>query len=209
VSLAHGQTAPDTEKLQEVTVTGSRTIRNALDMGFTRTLILFDGKRVPPTSHDGTVDVNMIPQMLLHRVDVVTGGASAIYGSDAVTGVVSFVLDKHFNGLMVNAFSGISHDRDDKINDQGIAWGTDLFDRQGHFEASFQNHDDPDVLLRSQRAWGREVWTVQGGGGTPANPVPYHLVNNTRIAGSSPGRRFNFSGGSAMATVHAHAPFAV
>jgi iron complex outermembrane receptor protein len=171
-SLSGGPAAPNP----------SANVLNLRNMGFTRTLILFDGKRVPPTSPDGTVDVNMIPQILLHRVDVVTGGASAIYGSDAVTGVVNFVVDKHFNGLMVNAYSGISHDRDDKINDQGIAWGTDLFDGRGHFEASFQNHDDPNVLLRSQRAWGRDVWTVQGGG-IAANP--YHLVNNTRIAGST------------------------
>ena len=177
-SLSGGPAAPNP----------SANVLNLRNMGFTRTLILFDGKRVPPTSPDGTVDVNMIPQMLLQRVDVVTGGASAIYGSDAVTGVVNFIVDKHFNGLMVNAYAGISHDHDGRINDEGIAWGTDLFGGRGHFEASFENHDDPSVLLRSQRQWGRNVWTVQPNGtvacGTKTCSL-FQLVDNTRISSST------------------------
>ena len=57
---------------------------NLRNMGAVRTLILFDGHRVPPTNVTGIVDTDMIPQQLLQRVDVVTGGASAGYGSDAV-----------------------------------------------------------------------------------------------------------------------------
>ena len=67
---------------------------NLRNMGTQRTLILFDGLRVPSTSTSGVVDVDMVPQMLLQRVDVVTGGASAVYGSDAVTGVVNFITDR-------------------------------------------------------------------------------------------------------------------
>lgn len=166
----------------------SENVLNLRNMGYTRTLILYDGKRVPPTSPDGTVDVNMIPQMLLQRVDVVTGGASAVYGSDAVTGVVNFVTNTHFNGLKVDANAGISHDRDDKTYDQGIAWGKSLFGGRGHFEASFENRDDPSILLRSQRGWGRDVWTVQGAG-TAADP--FHLVGNSRIATSTFGGLIN------------------
>jgi iron complex outermembrane recepter protein len=160
----------------------SANVLNLRNMGFTRTLILYDGKRVPPTSPDGTTDVNMIPQLLLQRVDIVTGGASAVYGSDAVTGVVNFVTDTHFTGLKVQANAGISADHDDRTYDQGIAWGTDLFGGRGHLEASFENRADPSIMLRTQRAWGREDWTAQGAG-TAANP--YHLVGNTRIGTSS------------------------
>ena len=64
-------------------------------LGPNRTLILEDGRRVPATFFDGTVDTNILPQMLVQRVEVVTGGASAVYGSDAVTGVVNFILDRH------------------------------------------------------------------------------------------------------------------
>jgi outer membrane cobalamin receptor len=66
---------------------------NVHGLGVIRTLILLDGNRVPGTFYDTTVNVDMLPQMLVQRVDVVTGGASAVYGSDAVGGVVNYVLD--------------------------------------------------------------------------------------------------------------------
>jgi iron complex outermembrane receptor protein len=72
---------------------------NLRSFGVIRTLVLLDGQRVPATNFNGQVDTNTLPQMLVQRVDVVTGGASAVYGSDAVTGVVNFVLDTKFNGL--------------------------------------------------------------------------------------------------------------
>lgn len=75
---------------------------NYLDLrgvGPVRALVLLDGRRVPPTSYEGTVDTNLLPQLLVQRIDVVTAGASAVYGSDAVSGVVNFVLDTKFNGV--------------------------------------------------------------------------------------------------------------
>src|ERR1700722_3284201 len=72
---------------------------NLRNLGVIRTLVLLDGQRVAPSNRDGTVDVDSLPQMLMSRVDVVTGGASAVYGSDAVAGVVNFVLDKKFDGF--------------------------------------------------------------------------------------------------------------
>jgi len=156
----------------------SANVLNLRNMGYLRTLVLYDGKRVPPTSPDGTTDVNMIPQMLLQRVDIVTGGASAVYGSDAVTGVVNFVTDTHFTGFKAQANAGISGDYDGRTYDQGVAWGKDLFGGRGHFEVSLENRSNPSILYRNQRAWGRDVWTVQGAG-TAVNP--YHLVQNTRL----------------------------
>jgi len=78
------------------------------NFGTQRTLILLDGHRVPASNQDGTVDVDTLPQMLMSRVDVVTGGASAVYGSDAVAGVVNFILDKKFDGFKYNFNAGIS-----------------------------------------------------------------------------------------------------
>src|SRR6185437_3800838 len=62
-------------------------------LGTTRALTLIDGQRVVPANIGGTVDISQFPQLLIKRVDVVTGGASASWGSDAVSGVVNFVLD--------------------------------------------------------------------------------------------------------------------
>src|SRR4051812_30074004 len=81
---------------------------NLHGLGTIRTLILMDGNRVPGTFYDTTVNVDMLPQMLVQRVDVVTGGASAVYGSDAVAGVVNYVLDHHFVGFKGLVQGGIS-----------------------------------------------------------------------------------------------------
>ena len=65
----------------------------------TRTLTLVDTERVVPTATGGGVDVTLIPSMLVARTEVVTGGASAVYGSDAVAGVVNIILDKKLDGF--------------------------------------------------------------------------------------------------------------
>ena len=166
----------------------SASVMNLRNLGFARTLVLFDGLRVPPTSPDGLVDANMIPEMLLQRVDVVTGGASAVYGSDAVGGVVNFITDTHFNGLKLEAQTGVSTYGDDPSYKTGLAVGTKLFGGRGHFEGSIQYYDDYGILSRRSRDLGKDDWTVQGGG-TAANP--YHLVENTRISTTSFGGLIN------------------
>ncbi|MRW91459.1 TonB-dependent receptor [Duganella sp. FT80W] len=166
------------------TTNNSGNLQNLRGLGFARTLVLWDGHRLPATTQDQLVDTDMIPQMLLKRVDIVTGGASAVYGSDAVTGVVNFITDTRFTGVKVQASGGVSTYGDDKTADLGIAGGTDLADGRGHVIASYQYRNDPGVLYRTDRPWGTHQWTAQGAG-TVANP--YHLVDNTRIATSSYG----------------------
>lgn len=77
-------------------------------LGVGRTLVLVDGQRSVASTVGGTVDINTIPQDLVKRVEVVTGGASAAYGSDAVGGVVNFILDTNFKGYKFSADTGIS-----------------------------------------------------------------------------------------------------
>ena len=79
---------------------------NLRNLDPTRTLVLMDGHRVPPTLFNGVVDVDIIPQLLIQRVDVVTGGVSAVYGSDAISGVVNYIIDRKFNGLKLDASYG-------------------------------------------------------------------------------------------------------
>jgi iron complex outermembrane receptor protein len=79
---------------------------NLRSLGVNRTLILLDGHRTPASAVTGDVDINTIPQQLVQRVDVVTGGASADYGSDAVGGVVNFILDKEYTGFKASADYG-------------------------------------------------------------------------------------------------------
>src|SRR6185503_2983455 len=77
------------------------------NLGLSRTLVLVDGQRhVAGDLNTNAVDINSIPPALVDRVEVVTGGASAIYGSDAVSGVVNIILKKRFEGLQVDAQAG-------------------------------------------------------------------------------------------------------
>jgi len=147
------------------------------NFGAQRTLVLFDGHRVAPTNANGTVDVDTLPQMLMSRVDVVTGGASAVYGSDAVTGVVNFVLDKNFTGLKLDANAGISNYGDGFSYKTGAAAGMDLFGGRGHVEVAVE-HFNQDGVPITDRPYGPQYWTIAGAG-TAANP--YVNVQNTRV----------------------------
>ncbi len=79
---------------------------NLRGLGTVRTLVLVDGKRSAPASVDGVTDINTIPQSLIKQIEVVTGGASAAYGSGAIGGVVNFILDKDFTGVRATADYG-------------------------------------------------------------------------------------------------------
>ncbi|MFO1248207.1 MAG: TonB-dependent receptor [Alphaproteobacteria bacterium] len=99
-----------------------------------RTLVLLDSQRVVGGNFNGAVDVSQMPQMLIQRVDVVTGGASASWGSDAVAGVINFVTDKKFEGFKANAQAGISTYGDMGQTLFQAAAGTSFAGGRGHFE---------------------------------------------------------------------------
>jgi iron complex outermembrane receptor protein len=105
-------------------------------LGTIRTLTLFDGQRVVGANVTGVPDISEFPQLLIKRVDVVTGGASASYGSDAVGGVVNFVTDKRFEGFKAQAQGGIATYGDDGQFLLGAAAGRALFDDRLHLEGS-------------------------------------------------------------------------
>ncbi len=159
---------------------------NVLDLrnfGVQRTLILLDGHRATPSNDDGTVDIDTLPQMLVTRIDIVTGGASAVYGSDAVTGVVNFVLDKKFEGLKFDGNTGISTYADAMSTNLGVAAGMDLFGGRGHIEASAEyRHRDP--VNQSARPYGpASAFAAEVGTGTAADP--FNAVPNGRRPNSS------------------------
>ena len=155
---------------------------NLRDLGAIRTLILEDGHRVPGTFYDTTVDIDMLPQMLMSRVEVVTGGASAVYGSDAVTGVVNFILDKQFAGFKAEMQAGISGYGDAKSFHVGLAGGETIVG--GHLIWSVEYRDRaalPDASARPLGALGTSVV----GAGTATSP--YTLVSNIRQSNTAPG----------------------
>jgi len=113
---------------------------NLRALGTQRVLTLLNGTRAVPTASSlaNGVDSNMLPQMLISRVDVVTGGASAVYGSDAVSGVVNYVLDEKFKGIKAVAQVGLSNHGDDLSYRYGVAYGTSLGESV-HIIASYEH----------------------------------------------------------------------
>jgi iron complex outermembrane receptor protein len=157
------------------------------NFGPSRTLVLLDGHRVAPNNQDGSVNIDTLPQMLMERVDIVTGGASAVYGSDAVAGVVNFVLDKDFTGLTFKGDIGQSDYSDAEEYQLGAAWGTSLFSDRGHFEiAARMRHQD--MIPQHQRPYAEDgqSWLLTGNG-SPANPftnTPFSRVFNSAVNGN-------------------------
>jgi outer membrane receptor protein involved in Fe transport len=143
---------------------------NLRNFGQNRTLVLLDGMRLPVSNQDGAVDISTLPQMLMSRVDVVTGGGSAVYGSDAITGVVNFILDKNFNGFKYEANAGISGYADGFKYKVNAAAGTDLFGGRGHIEGAIQ-YQHGDGVLQGARPIFAHQFSSYNTGNTPANPV--------------------------------------
>ena len=148
-------------------------VGNYLDLryfGPSRTLVLIDGLRLPPTSSNGALDTNIVPQSLVKRVDVVTtGGASAVHGSDAVAGVVNFVLDHDFTGLKFNVQSGLSNYGDNESYKIGATFGTPLLDDRAHFLLSADHYNSKGVHEPSHRPEQGHYYITAGTGLSPAN----------------------------------------
>ncbi len=159
-------------------------VLNLRNFGTTRTLILFNGNRVAATNATGETDINTLPQGLIERVDVVTGGASAVYGTDAVTGVVNFVINAKFDGLKATAQSGISQYGDNASWKVSLVGGTDLFSGRGHAEFSLSHYNSDGIPTMMTRPNGPKMYT-EPGNGTAANP--YQLVANSRLPNYTPG----------------------
>jgi iron complex outermembrane receptor protein len=110
--------------------TGGGSYLNMRGLNANRTLVLLDGSRVPPADKRGTVNVDNFPTALIRSVDVVTGGASAAYGADALGGVTNFILDREFEGLKINASTGMNeYNRDGENWNLSIAGGRQFGDR--------------------------------------------------------------------------------
>src|SRR5690606_30519271 len=90
---------------------GAATV-NLRGLGLNRTLVLMDGRRVQPVNGLLVVDLNTIPSAAIERVEIITGGAAAVYGADAIAGVVNFILKRDFEGFDVNAQYTITEEGD-------------------------------------------------------------------------------------------------
>lgn len=129
---------------------------NFLDLrglGTARTLVLVNGKRhITASAGSYEIDVNTIPIDLLERVDIVTGGNSAVYGSDAVAGVVNFVLKRDFEGLELDAQGGISSRGDRGTYSASLTWGRNFADGRGNVALSAEYSRQEPLYFRDRDA---------------------------------------------------------
>jgi iron complex outermembrane recepter protein len=187
--------------------TGGANQLSARDLGVTRTLVLLDGRRVVGSGMSPAVDVNLLPQNLVQRVDVVTGGASAAYGSDAVAGVVNFILDTKFTGLKGSFNFSQTDYSDGRIVSGDLAYGTRIGDR-GHFLLSANYYKGEGIdFYDHQRKWfqpglrllNNPDWTATNGqpGTIVRNDAGYNSTPGGVIA-SGPLRGINFLPGGAV-----------
>lgn len=119
-------------------------------LGPTRTLVLVNGRRLNPSVNDGTVDLNNVPTRLIDRVEVVTGGASAVYGSDALAGVVNFILKKDFSGVDLGTQFGQSAQGDGSERQVDLIVGGNFADDRGNMTA-FASWYKRDSILQADR----------------------------------------------------------
>src|SRR5688572_27312849 len=119
-------------------VGASGSFLNLRGMGANRTLVLLDGSRVIPADAGGSTNIDNFPTALMQRVDVITGGASAAYGADALAGVVNFVLDREFEGLKTRVSTGVSERMDGENYNISVAGGKAFMDDRLHFVGSVE-----------------------------------------------------------------------
>lgn len=161
---------------------GSATI-NLRGIGDNRTLVLLDGRRLPPFGLDNLTDTNVIPVGLIERVDVVTGGASSVYGADAVAGVINFVTKRDFTGVEASANYRIS-ERGDAARFRGdLLIGANLADGKGNVVLGI-GYTQSDPLLHTQRSISQfPISSATGGfsGATAAQVTIFASPNNAAL----------------------------
>jgi outer membrane receptor protein involved in Fe transport len=170
---------------------GGGSFINLRGLGPNRTLVLVNGQRMIPTTNVGTIDIAMLPQAVVKRVDVVTGGASAAYGSDAVAGVTNFILDTELAGLRANTEAGVSSRGDAATQKASLSWGGDLSDRIHLVVAGEYYNSDPapvssrDDLFYPVALIPNPNFTATNGQKTQI-VAPYVYLNNQTFGGLIP-----------------------
>ncbi len=118
---------------------------NLRNIGTERTLVLLNGRRHVPTFSSGVVDLTTIPTALVGRTELVTGGASASWGSDAVSGVLNLILKDDLQGFEGNAQYGESRYGDDESYSGSMAWGTAFAEGRGHVIAGVEKAESKGI----------------------------------------------------------------
>jgi outer membrane receptor protein involved in Fe transport len=165
--------------------------QNFLDLrglGNARTLVLVNGRRhITANPGDFFVDINTIPQDLIERIDIVTGGEAAIYGSDAVAGVVNFVLRRNFDGVRLRAQDGISTYGDRPVQFATLTAGRNFADGRGNIAINLEYTRAGQVRFTDRRHFDPACSFEATGGGTSASDPQNTFQCNIRLPGITAG----------------------
>ncbi|WP_081611385.1 TonB-dependent receptor [Kordiimonas gwangyangensis] len=146
------------------TVLNSRgSATNVLDLrglGGNRNLVLVNGRRHVPTDEFGVVDINVVPTLAVSRIEVVTGGASAAWGSDAISGVIDIRYDDQLEGLKAEAQYGISDEGDNENYRVSLAFGANVAEGRGHVLIAADYNESKGLPDARGREWSREHWGI-------------------------------------------------
>ena len=161
---------------------------NLRNLGSNRTLVLLDGRRLPAATVNGSiVDINVLPNAFIKRVDVVTGGASAAWGSDADAGVVNFVLDSDFTGIKGHVQGGATTYGDRANYTVSLGAGAKFADDRGHILVSVE-HSYIAGIDGVPRSWYKGYRTFANPNWTATNGQPRYLsLNDVGYSAITPG----------------------
>lgn len=167
---------------------GGQTNADLRGLGVNRTLTLVNGRRWMPSNFTGTVDTSLLPSNLIDRIDVVTGGASAAYGSDAVAGVVNYILRDRMDGVTGNVQYGISGHGDNKEFSAALAAGLNFADDRAHLVVSGDFAENKGVGTLYSREWSRGAgvltYPAVRPAGTPNQVLTTDVLYSTITNGS-------------------------
>jgi len=168
-------------------VNAGARIADLRGLGPSRTLVLVNSRRFAPSTSTGTVDLNLIPTLLVSRAEIVTGGASAAYGSDAVSGVINLLLDNHLTGLKSTFGFGVTDVGDGKEYSAQIAGGASFVDGRGHvvFGAEYDK-DKGTGGCYTRNFCANEVADLTGAAGAGGRPA-HNITTDVRTSTLTPG----------------------
>lgn len=186
-------------------ISTGQSLANLRGLGGQRTLTLINGQRPVPTNASATTSTAIIPVEMIKRVEVVTGGASAAYGSDAVAGVVNFILKDKISGLRGSVYGGQSRYGDNKEIGLSLADGFSLLDDRLHIIAGADYNKNDGMGNIYTRDWsavepGNSGNPISFGATRPAGTPAFGWANGVEYASQTPGGVINTAKTSAGAT---------
>jgi outer membrane receptor protein involved in Fe transport len=200
---ANQLSSPTANTVQPGQPSGTSTL-NLRNLGPTRNLVLVNGRRFAITGPDFTTDVNTIPAALVKRVETVTGGSSAVYGSDAISGVVNFILRDNFEGVEINAQRSVDQPTRTPNDSVDLTVGGNFGEGRGNVVVSV-NYMDRDGFTRGERGgWAQPslgdgcVTAASWSSTRPGTPLAVPAGQTCLSAGGRPG--LIFSGSSNVPT---------